>query len=120
MNPSDTPRRQLLRQEEQEEGVSSHRPDELEEESMDTCKDPIVTKSKSGSTQRPHIMTSCNSTSTSTTNTTSSSSSASKHCEMRLKHRRVIEYLSKYIIKTYTMILVFKIALIIVMLKNIE
>ncbi|KAM3188244.1 hypothetical protein ACTXT7_000643 [Hymenolepis weldensis] len=93
MNPGDTPRRQLLRQEEQEEGTSAHRPEELEEESMDTSKSSIITTSATASSQRPHIMTSSNSTSTSTstTNTTSSSSSATKHCEMRLKHRQILQ-----------------------------
>nr|CUU97341.1 serine:threonine protein kinase SIK3 [Hymenolepis microstoma] len=91
MNPGDTPRRQLLRQEEQEEGTSAHRSDELEEESMDISKSPITATTTFTSSQRPHSMTSSNSTSTSTTNTTSSSSSAAKHCGMHIKNRQVLQ-----------------------------
>ncbi|EUB55492.1 Serine/threonine-protein kinase SIK3 [Echinococcus granulosus] len=95
MHSGDTPRRHLLRQEEQQEespAPSSSNPQRQEVEGVLELQSNFTTNATDN--HRPQTMTSGSSTTTSATNTTTSSSSSSststyKTCGIRLKHSRV-------------------------------
>ncbi|CDS43299.1 serine:threonine protein kinase SIK3 [Echinococcus multilocularis] len=95
MHSGDTPRRHLLRQEEQQEespAFSSSNPQRQEVEGVLELQSNFATNATDN--HRPQTMTSGSSTTTSATTTTTSSSSSSststyKTCGIRLKHSRV-------------------------------